>query len=712
MKHGYNLSGSWYADGCGLFINRLYDSAITGNKTALGYPTGAIGSYTEYVLLQSNAYEWSQFKPGVYKAVGKGTGHRVTLSGYGLTTVTFDTVLGVDFSVPITRTAMAAPTGDDALTFANRQYLKLSVANLTGAVIPDFNITTHPLGVVHADDEAAFAVGTGTLRLTADYAASGTTASKGPVRPMSLMQTIAGWVKDVSDIPVDGSVDHTNFFITYPGVTYDPSSKYRVHSPEMHARTAIESGNPLWVSLWPMMTDAALTAYFTRLAAAYPEGDLWVEGSNEIWNFAYTSNSGFLASEYGKPENQNTGVMYPSTEPSLIAAMGKNAAHFSFRCYRAADAAFGRARVKRTVNCQLGWIDASMSALDAVCPPGFGAMSGLPLGKVMDAACVAAYTNFAPDDLSALNGFSGAPNTGRGIKGTFDVGGIDTWNSSGFNRRQLLENGVSYDTAYTGFSAGAWSDKAHKNSVDNTANLMVQWQVALATKGYSPLRYVYEGAMSHDDTPSFGYQGYTEHGPNGVGYLFACNPATGAFSLADGMPPNMGATLDGTHTFTDTAKTLSALYSDGDLVSFGWNDDFPVKLTYPCRVISGALYIFRNDDGGASYATGTIGAAYKPVGITATKVIVTNITRLANHHRNVMTKLWANTAEDGTGVTVMDYLHDKYVAAGISHSAGFIMVGSATNCFADYTGTKPWAYKPNGLDSPDTGLLTWVKTKT
>ena len=56
--------------------------------------------------------------------------------------------------------------------------------------------------VVHSDDEADYVAG---KVFTAEARTDLATASGGPLRPMSLMQSVSGWVKDVGDLPADDS---------------------------------------------------------------------------------------------------------------------------------------------------------------------------------------------------------------------------------------------------------------------------------------------------------------------------------------------------------------------------------------------------------------------------------------------------------------------------------------------------------------------------
>lgn len=687
IKHGFNVSASSYYDGCGLFNNRLIDAGPLGTGiTREGYPSGAIGASISYLLISETFHKWWSYRPGVYKAKGIGTGHRVVLSGAGITTVAFTTTPGVPFVVSVSVPDNPIPAGDAALDFTPVQTLLLTVANVTGKVIAD--MTT--LAVVHAADEADYDAGN---FYTASARASFSTASKGPLRPMAYMQTVSGWLKDPADIPLPLSIAKNNRPIVYPGVTFG-TTPFRIPSPEAIARLGVEIDQPVWVSMWVMMTDAALKEWFERFGAAYPANLLvYVEGGNEIWNNAYTANSGFLANQYGRPEHANTGLV-----DSSGTTMQKNAAHFALRCFKAAEAVLGRARVRRTFNLQLVNPGLSMIGLDFV-DNVMG--TGKRLGELLDSPCVATYFQHAQDNLSKAVGHSGyTDDTKRGVKG------IGNW-IIGLSRRKLLENRVWEDNAFTQGDWRSWMERSHKNSVDDVRGWIQNWGPLLAAKGYAQIQYSYEGAQSHDDMPSTSYIGQAGGDVVCVMYLFTFDRATGAFTLADGKPtgwPNP------TPVWRDTSKVLRDLFQDGELVQFSWDSAMPTNMTYPVRIIDGALYCFANNDKGASYAIGTPAASLK---FTASaKPLLTNITRMVQYQEALMSTLWANESHDGTGVNVMDHWHSQMFAAGIRISAGFVLCGGVTSAYRDFTGNKPWAYKPNGYWAPDTALLDWVRSKT
>jgi hypothetical protein len=672
MKHGWNVNSPSYYDGGSLYINRLLDAAVSGDTTPTGYPPGGGGKSSVYLVISENAYEWWSYKPGVYRIKGTGTGARVQVGGAGFKEQVVTTSEGVPFRISVTLPPLAAPSGEAALTFTRVQHLRVVV---NGGASPMTD-----LAVFHADDEADFAAG---KVFTAEARADLATASRGPLRPMSLMQTVSGWVKEPSDLPADDTVGMTNYFIQFPG--HGPgTNRFRLPSPEKLARLAIEAGSPLWVSLWVMASDATLKAFFDRLAAAYPAGDLYVEGGNEVWNNAYTANSGFLATQYGRPEYQNTGLVNGSSE-----AVMRNAAHFALRCFRAAEApsAFnGRSRIKRVFNCQLGWPDRSFIALDYV-DPGFVA-KGRKLGQIIDSPCVATYFMLGPDAL-----YTGG-NTARGITQLPKYG-------IGMSRRRLIRDRLYENGPANGGNAAVWFERAWKNSIDDTTGFIRAYQTRLAAAGYAPLRYSYEGGWSHDDMPSFdlGAENVDRKTPGGLpGLCMTYSASTGALTPTD-------ATVGG-FAFTDAREPLDAWFADGDLVQVGYNGKTGITAyrTFACRRIDGALYV---------YTTVADQAAGKPrTGGEDGHLLVVNNTRMATFVRTVLTQLWANKSVDGTGVTVLDYYHQKMVEAGLTLDCTFTLVGGATSPFRDVTGAKPWAFKPHGYHSPDTPAVTWVRTKT
>ena len=672
MKHGWNVSGPSYYDGGSLYINRLLDSAVSGDITINGYPSGGIGKSTTYLVISENAHEWWAYKPGTYRITGTGTGARVQASGVGFTEQAVRTTEGVPFKLSVTLPTLQAPTGEAALTFARVQHLKVYVTGGSAAMTD--------LAVFHANDEADFAGG---KVFTAEARANLATATRGPLRPMSLMQSVSGWVKDTSDLPTDDNVGMTGHFIQYPG--HGPGqNKFRLPSPEKLAKLATETGNPLWVSLWVMASDATLKAFFDRLASAYPSGELYVEGGNEVWNNAYTANSGFLATQYGRPEYQNTGLVNGSSE-----AVMRNAAHFALRCFRAAEAASafkGRRRVKRVFSCQLTWPDRSFIGLDYI-DPGI-VNKGERFGSMIDSPCVASYFLLAHDAL-----YTGG-NTKRGVTQLPKYG-------IGLSRRSLISDKLYEDGPKNGGNAAVWFEKAWKNSIDDTKGFIKSYQLRLAAAGYAPLRYSYEGGWSHDDVPAFdlGTENMDAKKPGGLpGICMAYIAASGTLTPAN-------ATVGG-FAFSDAGEALDSWFADGDLVQVGYSEPTGVTAyrTFMCRRRGNALHI---------YDTLAEQTAGKPrIGGKDGHLLVVNTTRMTAFNKFLLSQLWANKSVDGTNVTVLDYYHGKMVEAGLTLDCTFTLVGGATTAFRDFTGTKPWAFKPNGYHAPDTAAVTWVRTKT
>jgi hypothetical protein len=671
LKHGWNVSSPTHYNGGSLYINRLLDAAVSGDTTPHGYPPGGAGKSTAYLVISENAHEWWSYKPGVYRIVGTGTGARVQVTGSAFREQSIVTSMGEPFRLSVTLPPLAAPTGEAAITFTRVQHLRVSVTGGTSAM--------GDLAVLHADDEADFAAG---KVFTAEARSDLATASRGPLRPMGLMQTVSGWVKDPGDLPSDADVGLTNNFIQYPG--HAPgTNRFRLPSPEKLAKLANETGNPLWVSLWVMASDATLKAFFDRLAAAYPSGDVYVEGGNEVWNNAYTANSGFLATQYGRPEYQNTGLVDASSETAM-----RNAAHFALRCFRAAEArsAFnGRGRVKRVFNCQLGWPERSFIGLDYV-DPGIVA-EGRKFGTLIDSPCVATYFSLCPDAL-----YSGG-NTGRGITQLPRYG-------IGLSRRRIIHQRIYENGPANDGNAALWFEKAWKNSIDNTAGYIKAYQTRLAAAGYALLRFSYEGGWSHDDVPAFdlGTERDDPKKPAGLpGLCMAYQAETGALTPT--------RAVVGGRAFDDTGEALESWFSDGDLVQVGYNGTtgITVSRTFACRVSGGALQLFATQ---ADHAARKVrsGGADGPV-------LVVNTSRMTAFNRFLLGQLWANRSVDGSGVTVLDYYHDKMVQAGITHGCAFLPVGGATSAFRDFTGTKPWAYKPHGYHAPDTPAMTWLRGK-
>jgi len=139
-------------------------------------------------------------------------------------------------------------------------------------------------------------------------------------------------------------------------------------------------------------------------------------------------------------------------------------------------------------------------------------------------------------------------------------------------------------------------------------------------------------------------------------------------------------------------------------VGYNGNTGVTAYRTFICRRVAGALQI---------YATLADYTAGKPrIGGEDGHMLVINNSRLTAFNRVILAQSWANKSVDGTGVTVLDYHHGKMIESGLTMDCTFTMVGGATTAFRDTTGTKPWAFKPNGFHETDTPAVTWVRNKT
>lgn len=676
---GFNVSTDNYYNSAGLFANRLYGasaiSTIT-NYTALGYPKA--GFSCTYNIISETVYKYWSHKPGTYVVRGTGTGATVTTSGAGITTDIFATTNGVPFRRTVTVIALTAPTGDAAVTVSRTTHLSVNVSAAGVADMVD-------LWVGHIDDESKFGGTAPADYFTAEGLATYTHPTHGPLRMMQFQNMVQSWVQDVGDIPADLMVAIPNAYVANTNGTKG-SFTNRLSSPEMMARLCIATGMELWPCAFVQMTDAAMTSFATRMASVYTSGKIYGEVGNEPWNGAYFAiNGGYLGTQYGATGQPGAGygLLTDGSGTAIQQALG----HASLRWWKVLDTVFGSSRVEKLINVQLVNPSASLPAMDYV-DPGIR-NTGVKVGNQMDAWSPATYPIICPDVLSF-----DSSNTGRGITGPTFGGGI------GIARGYMTKNKMWVNQTLNGNNANLWLEKAWKNSIDNWVKYMNSWLTSLTSRGYPTKGIEYEGHWNHDDLPLYTAGSGGPAAQNGM--IVAYDATTGAMTATTG-------TINGTSFPTDV---LTDWFEDGDIIEATWAGSGGVSdsRTYQCKFIGGALYAFAT---AAAYATGTTATCV--TGGSNKNFLLSNITRMDSFTDWVGNGFQANFSNDGTGVSVISYMHERYYTVGGQRvTATFTPVSNSLYPFSFSNvskGGQPWAMKNNGVYEPDSPALVALKAQ-
>jgi hypothetical protein len=233
---------------------------------------------------------------------------------------------------------------------------------------------------------------------------------------------------------------------------------------------------------------------------------------------------------------------------------------------------------------------------------------------------------------------------------------------------------------------------------------MAVYTSQLASAGYKPLKYEYEGHWIHDDMPAYAagaFETVATTQPAAIcGLCMTYNSTTGACAPTS-------ATING-DAFPDGSELLGDWYEDGDIVEFIFSAGPTQYRTFKAKVISGALYAFAT---GAAYTTG-LGAQF--TGGSSGNLLCLNITRMEAWADFLQALAWANPSSiDGT--TFLDYMHSAYKAAGLTYFASFTMVGNAYKPFNTSSvagGFQPWSMKPDGHWQATTPALTKIRALT
>jgi hypothetical protein len=662
---GYNLSAPTYYSNRGFFANllkgglKLWD---TGSSTQLLATAGGSGA----ALITDRAdHDLNQWKPGNYAARWPvGVECRVTING---TTTSLGTSGYGTFTLP----AMPAPS--DALAGASDASGGVLSVAYFGA-----NVDCSGASVYHVDDEAQILAG---QPLAANVASALATSSVGPVRFLNMQNTNAAWIRAVDEIPSDdlwGS-RRQSFTATYSGgvtVKFTGYNSGDGTSPELIGRIGSQVGRGIHLCMPPMMTDAALTAYFTRLSTTYPSGVLRIEASNEPFiSPQFAGNAGYLGSGQYHIDNGLTDTSGIALGTDNDVRRAKAYAHCSLRCWKAAETVFGRSRVQRHIapgNEQNGDLVA------AFVDPGI-IQSGATLGALLSRAAGDAIT--IPTYFGQVG--DNAPNV---VAPGHGAGAHQGSNSFHISARYMCKT-RTWET---------WNTARHlaaiANSVDQNVAYVARMKAWAATAGVSARITSYEGLWPHwDDGRSV-----TD---DVAGLCMSWNATTGELTPAS-------ATVNGI-AFTDSGESVTDHFGDVDVVKNFWagTDVGGVAdgVTYLCKVVSGKLRLYASQ---AAYTAGT----HVTGGANRSSLILWNVSRL-----NALLIFRANLLTSASGPAALEDFAARTKAAGLDEVCIFAFSGNANKSETNpnYATVRPWSVVLRGAwDTSGNQAVSWAKART
>jgi hypothetical protein len=676
MVVGYNIGLSNYFSGYGFFADYLFGAYKLPESTTAGVTTvsavlanGQSVSYQAAMQFDEDVNAW---KPGTY-VLRWPAGVTATVGLFGVNT-SAGTSGRYTFTIPY-------PSESDELS-------KLDPNNQGGVVITLTNSTGSTVDcrsarLCHIDDEAAVMAGS---VLSAEAAEALRTASGGPLRCLNLNGANSAWIRTADEIPADdewGSrTAYTCEVVSGVSQKFTGYSTYGV-SPERIGRIGTQVGRPLWVNLPVMMTDAACTAYLTRLASTYPSGAVYIEAGNEtIISPQFPPNAGYLGSGKYHADNGLTDP-YIGSYPLGTDNGDRRAeavAHCSLRFWKIAETVLGRARVRRAVNLMLVGPTIGAKFLEYV-DPGI-ITAGQKVVQLIDrtkgdCASVSAYFGTIPDSH-----FRAAPSQGGG---EFPVSG----GATGFHMstRWAVKN-----RAY--LQSDAVLKGQMKNSANQAASYVKDYNDWCTARGYERVvTAVYEGLWGHWDD---GRSGYEDIG----GMMLAYDATTGDMV-------GTTSTINGA-TYTDNAEAVADWYEDGDVVRATWvstpGGGLSDSTNYLCKVVAGKLRLYTTQ---ANYNAGT-----QLTGGTSQRVALWNASRT---NRLLLRRNGLLTSS--AGLEVLEYWVSVMAAQGINLVNIFAFAGNMNKLGASQGGggvfsSRPWSVTwRGGWDTAGNSAITWARQR-
>jgi hypothetical protein len=677
MVVGYNIGGSNYYSGYGFFADYLFGAYKLPESTTGGVTTVnavlANGQSITYNAITHYDADLLAWKPGNYVLTWPaGVTASVGLFGSNTSAGTSGRYV---FAIPL-----PSETGElEKLDPTNQGGVYVTLTNGTGSTVD-----CRSARLCHVDDETAVMAG---AVLSAEAAEALRTASNGPLRTLNLNGANALWIQAVEDIPADDEWGSRTAYSCQvsSGVTqkFTGYTNYGV-SPERIGRIGTQVGRPLWVNLPVMMTDAACTAYLTRLASTYPSGAIYIEAGNEcIISPQFAPNAGYLGSGMYHA-NQALSDPYLGSYPIGTDNGDRRAealAHCSLRFWKIAETVFGRSRVRRALNMMLVSPSQGAKCMEYV-DPGI-ITAGQKVAQLIDetkgdCASVSAYFGTIPDSHARA-----APSQGGGEFPLFNN------DPAGFHMstRWAVKN-----KAYN--QSDATIKGQMKNSANQAAGYVKDYNDWCTARGYERVvTAVYEGLWGHWDD---GRSGFEDIGGMMLAYDVTTGDMIGTTSTINGV------------TYTDNAEAVADWYEDGDVVRATWvstpGGGLADSTNYLCKVVAGKLRLYTTQ---ANYNAGT-----QLTGGTSQRVALWNASRT---NRLLLRRNGLLTSS--AGLEVLEYWVSVMSAQGINLVNIFAFSGNANKLGAQQGGggvysSRPWSVtNKGGWDTAGNSAITWARNR-
>ena len=198
----------------------------------------------------------------------------------------------------------SGPVGDatinqEGIRWNSAASLSINVFN-RNSLASAINLDVGQVKLFHIEDEADILANNAFSSNFINYARSANTEA--PIRLLAWTRPMESWVENPTDIQPIGSFTPSEYGVSYNAGnnTISKSSTAGFGCiPEEMAELSNRLNRPVWVCMPPMMTDAALTAWFTRFNSVLnPSIKVWVEGGNEFWNTGFNTNSAYMWNQY------------------------------------------------------------------------------------------------------------------------------------------------------------------------------------------------------------------------------------------------------------------------------------------------------------------------------------------------------------------------------------------------------------------------------
>lgn len=711
IAHGVNVPRPDYFYAFGMEAQPLITALNnTPNLNAQGWQIVPAGSAAT-VLPVVNETDWMKPRPGRYVVtVPPGIGCRIEVNGAVVIPVGSGTSAVQSTVTPAGAFTWSGANGDVRCnsstpiriefdysgrpgdTTVNSEGIYWQNGNGLGVTLRSTDAQAHHFGEVkffHSADEADVLAGNRWSQWAVDYFKPAN--SKAPLRLMDLTYPMQRWVSAPEHIPAADYVGPTspNIVTGTNSISPHATQKSRMYSPEALAELGNRANRDIWVNIWPMATDATMTVFFTRLYAALNPGlRVWVEGTNEWWNGAFTPNSSYLEYQYTAAFSSGNADANKSRE------RGRNTAHMSLRAWKIAEEVGGRARCVRVCNAQGGYYDMSRHFYEFV-DPGF-IQTGARAGDLCDYIAMAGYF-YRTTDEQLLSTWSQLA-----FPGVAPQRGTDTLGpnfAKKFSLRAMFLNEHWLDGPTNGNDAKGWLRKALLNGIDYSIGLIQYHMRLIRQAGYTNPRFgIYEW-HSHDDM--WVSQLARDIAWPGAAADPAWHACTYNSTTGEATPANL--TPVSGYPSNHAAVPLSLMFRTGDLVrclGAGQSGNaLREDRTFKVRVTLDNKLRF--------YATNAAFNADTPItGASGANIYVVNVTR----HKAMFDQLMGFLL-DAEGQDVWEYWEQQWYAA--EHKIDFACIypgGVADPLTSAGPPVKPWTLSRKGLH-PESNLSSWWRNR-